>query len=62
MRMGPQVPATPAGERSPEQLQPLYIQQDVRGGLVSSPFRLRQRGSSKRGSSLSVQAGECSSA
>ena len=31
--------------------------QDVRGGLVSSPFRRRQSSSSKRGSDLSVQAG-----
>ena len=36
------------------------IQQDVHSGLVNAPFRLRQRGSSKRGSGLSVQAGEYS--
>ncbi len=56
----PQAPATPASERSPKRLQEDY--QDVRSGLVNSPFRLRQRDPSKRGSGLSVQAGEYSSA
>ena len=66
----PPAHATAAGERSPKRLQEDY--QDVRSGLVNSPFRLPppvdggarggKRAPSKRGSGLSVQAGECSSA